>query len=69
MTIDLSKLALPFPHDDIEFRVSRAGMGGKGIYCRVLAYITARAIRGRTLKHRRLRREPVFLDHALMPIA
>lgn len=48
MSIDLSKLALPFPAEDIEWRVSRAGVGGRnGIYCRVLAYITARAIQAR----------------------
>jgi hypothetical protein len=41
---NLSKLAEPFSADDIEWRVSRAGMGAKGgIYCRVLCYITARA--------------------------
>lgn len=48
MSIDLSKLREPFPEEDIEWRVSRAGVGGKqGIYCRVLAYITARAIQQR----------------------
>ena len=47
-TIDLSKLAAPFSESDIEWRVSRAGVGGKqGIWCRVLAYITARAIQAR----------------------
>jgi hypothetical protein len=45
--IDLSKLALPFPAEDIEWRVSRAGIGPRGIYCMVLAYITARAIQNR----------------------
>jgi hypothetical protein len=45
--IDLSKLSAPFPASDIEWRVSRAGLGGKGIYCRVLAYLTARAIQAR----------------------
>lgn len=47
MSIDLKALSLPFPAEDIEWRVSRAGMGGKGIYCRVLAYITNRAIMAR----------------------
>lgn len=47
MTIDLSKLATPFPAEDIEWRVARAGNGPKGIFCRVLAYITARAIQQR----------------------
>lgn len=45
--MDLTKLAEPFPPDDIEWRVSRSGMGNKGIYCNVLAYITARAIQQR----------------------
>jgi hypothetical protein len=47
MSIDLKKLAEPFPPEDIEWRVSRAGLGGKGIYCKVLAYVTARAIQSR----------------------
>jgi hypothetical protein len=42
--MNLSKLADPFPDEDIEWRVSHAGRGGKGIYCLVVAYITARAI-------------------------
>lgn len=45
--IDLSKLAEPFPSQDIEWRVSRAGVGRNGVYCNVLAYITARAIQQR----------------------
>ena len=45
--IDLARLAEPFDQNDIEWRVSRAGMGGKGIYCMVLAYCTARAIQKR----------------------
>lgn len=45
--IDLRKLAEPFPAEDIEWRVSRAGMGKKGPFCHVLAYITARAIQAR----------------------
>lgn len=44
---DLSKLAEPFPLEDIEWRVSRSGIGSQGIYCNVLAYITARAIQQR----------------------
>lgn len=47
MTIDLSKLTTPFPSEDVEWRVSRAGKGRKGIYCYALAYITARAIQAR----------------------
>jgi len=45
--MDLSHLTEPFPLDDIEWRVSRSGMGQKGLYCMVLAYITARAIQSR----------------------
>jgi hypothetical protein len=47
MTIDLSQLALPFPADDIEWRVNRSGIGNRGIFCVVLAYVTARAIQQR----------------------
>lgn len=45
--IDLSKLAEPFPAEDIEWRVARAGTSARGIWCKVLAYITARAISSR----------------------
>lgn len=44
---DLSKLAEPFESSDIEWRVSRAGMGQKGVFCMVLAYITARGTQKR----------------------
>lgn len=47
MSIILSNLSAPFPAEDIEWRVSRAGKGRKGIYCHCLAYITARAIQSR----------------------
>ena len=47
MEIDLKKLAEPFPAEDIEWRVSRAGLGKSGIFCFCLAYITARAIQQR----------------------
>lgn len=47
MGVDLSKLSLPFPLEDIEWRVSRSGMGAKGVFCMTLAYITARAIQKR----------------------
>jgi hypothetical protein len=48
MTIDLRRLAEPFPPGDIEWRVSRAGLNKKGdVFCMVLAYITARAIANR----------------------
>jgi hypothetical protein len=45
--LPLEKLSEPFPADDIEWRVSRAGMGKQGVYCHCLAYITARAIQSR----------------------
>lgn len=45
--MNLSRLGEPFDPSDIEWRVSRAGMGKKGVYCNVLAYITARAIQRR----------------------
>ncbi len=46
-TIDLKRLLEPFPLDDIEWRVSRSGNGPKGIFCLVLAYITARGVQSR----------------------
>jgi len=47
--LDLSRLAVPFPQDDIEWRVRESGIGQNNnkIYCKVLAYITARAIQAR----------------------
>jgi hypothetical protein len=45
--INLARLSDPFPAEDIEWRVSRAGMGKGGTFCMVLAYITARAIQSR----------------------
>ena len=47
MTIDLKQLAVPFPSEDVEWRVSRSGNGPKGLFALVLAYITARAIQQR----------------------
>ena len=47
MGIDLARLAEPFHADDIEWRVSRAGKGKSGVYCNVLAYLTARSIQAR----------------------
>lgn len=45
---DLRRLSDPFPAGDIEWRVSRSGMDRKGgVFCMVLAYITARAIANR----------------------
>ena len=40
----LRLLAEPFPISDVEFRVSRSWDSDSGVECRVLAYITARAI-------------------------
>ena len=45
--IDLSRLADPFPASDIEWRVMQARKGTKGIWCKAVAYITARAIQQR----------------------
>lgn len=45
--MDLARLTEPFPAEDIEWRVSRSGVGSNGIFCLVLAYITARAIQKR----------------------
>ena len=48
MSIDLRKLAEPFPAGDIEWRVARAGINKRNEpFCMVLAYITARAIANR----------------------
>lgn len=50
MSVDpeqLKMLAEPFPAGDIEWRVSRKGASGGRIWCKVLAYITARAIQKR----------------------
>ena len=46
-TVDLSRLADPFPAEDIEWRVFKAGVGKRGVFCKVLAYVTARAIANR----------------------
>jgi hypothetical protein len=45
--MNLAKLAEPFEASDIEWRVSRAGVGQRGIWCSVLAYITNRAVQKR----------------------
>lgn len=46
--MDLKLLAEPFHPNDIEWRVSRAGINKKQeVFCMVLAYITARAIANR----------------------
>jgi len=47
-TDELAKqLSEPFPAEDVEWRVSRAGVSSGKVWCRVLAYITARAIQQR----------------------
>ena len=44
-SMNLARLSEPFDEEDIEWRVSRAGVGSDGgIYCNVLCYCTARAI-------------------------
>jgi hypothetical protein len=46
--IDLSKLAEPFTDEDVEWRVSHAGIGHDNrIFCRVVCYVDARAIQAR----------------------
>ena len=46
--MDLSKLAEPFPAEDVEWRIQSSGVKGGGeIWARVLAYIDARAIMDR----------------------
>ena len=45
--MNLRDLAIPFSQDDVEWRVSRAGTSPKGVYCRVLCYITVRAVQQR----------------------
>ena len=45
--MNLAALSEPFPVDDIEWRVSRSGVGKSGIFCMVLAYVTNRAVQNR----------------------
>ena len=47
--MNLESLKTPFPPDDIEWRVGRAGYArdGKSIWCMALAYVTNRAIMDR----------------------
>jgi Uncharacterized protein conserved in bacteria len=48
MTIDFSKLREPFPAEDIEWRIGRAGYTKTGnVFGTCLAYVTNRAIMGR----------------------
>lgn len=44
---DWKRLAEPFPPTDIEWRVGQAGKNAKGVWCKVLAYCTNRAIMAR----------------------
>lgn len=45
--MDLSKLKIPFPADDIEWRLQQCGSNAKGIWGKCLAYVTNRAIMNR----------------------
>lgn len=47
MSIEWSRLTEPFPAGDVEWRVSRTGKNNNGVWAKVLAYITARAIHER----------------------
>lgn len=44
---DLSKLADPFPAEDVEWRIGRAGKNAKGIWAMCLCYMTSRAVMNR----------------------
>lgn len=43
----LERLSEPFPPEDVEWRVGQAGSNSRGIWCKVLAYLTNRAIMNR----------------------
>lgn len=45
--IQFNQLKAPFPKDDVSWRVSHAGTGSRGVWCKVFAYITNRAIQQR----------------------
>lgn len=45
--MNLADLCAPFPQEDVEWRVSRAGIGKNGTFCFVFCYITARAVQQR----------------------
>jgi len=47
MTEQFKRLAEPFREDEIEWRVQQSGKGSKGIWAKVLAYVSARAIMDR----------------------
>ena len=46
-SVDFEAIKAPFPAEDIEWRVSRAGSNNGNIYAFVLAYVTNRAIMNR----------------------
>lgn len=45
--MNLQDLKKPFPENDIEWRIGQSGKGGKGIWAKAFAYVTARAIQDR----------------------
>ena len=45
--MNLNNLATPFHVDDIEWRIQSSGKGNNGIWARVLAYISSRAVQER----------------------
>lgn len=47
MSIDFKKLLEPFPPQDVDWRIGQAGKGSNGIWAKVLAYLTNRAIMDR----------------------
>lgn len=47
MSIDYARLKAPLPPDAIEWRVGRAGSGDAGVWAKVLAYMTSRAVQDR----------------------
>ena len=44
---DISKLKAPFPPSDVSWRIGQAGENNRGIWAKVLAYLTNRAIMDR----------------------
>ena len=42
-----SQLREPFPYDDLEWRIQRAGKKGRNVWAIVLAYVTARGVEDR----------------------
>lgn len=43
----LSDLKLPFPAEEIEWRIGQSGKNARGVWAKVLAYVSARAIMNR----------------------